>query len=453
MMQRRSTGGVVLDERRKSPVFALRFRAYGRRQFVTLGSVDEGWTRKKAEDELQNVLADVRRGIWRPPDRQPAPAPVLPSDPTFHEFASQWFAANEEGWRPKTRLAYRWELTDHLLPFFADHRLSQITLREVDRYRSHKQREAKARAAAVAAWQARVDEEADAARRREMRRDRPPAALSATSINKTISRLAQILEFAVEYELIDKNPAKGKRRRIKVTRPAPVWLDHAGQIQALLDAAAELDRQARHDRQHVHREAILATLVFSGMRIGELLALRWRDVDLSAGTLSVMAEAKTHAGLRRIDVLPALRAQFDRLPRRGPDDLVFATSTGAPHSPSNIRRRVLEPAVQIANERREQAAEAPLPQHLTPHKLRHTFASLLVALGVDPGSVMDQLGHSTPGFTLSVYRHGMHRDEAAKQALRELVGLADRAAAGSNVVSVQFPAVAGGAPAVRKVPQ
>ena len=48
-MARRSTGGVVLDARRKSPVFALRFRAYGRRQYVTLGSVDEGWTRAKAE--------------------------------------------------------------------------------------------------------------------------------------------------------------------------------------------------------------------------------------------------------------------------------------------------------------------------------------------------------------------------------------------------------------------
>jgi integrase len=280
-----------------------------------------------------------------------------------------------------------------------------------------------------------------------MQRDRPPAALSATSINKTISRLAQILEFAVEYELIDKNPAKGKRRRIKVMRPAPVWLDHAGQIQALLDAAAELDRHARHDRQHIQREAILATLVLSGMRIGELLGLRWRDVDLTAGTLSVMAEAKTHAGLRRIDVLPALRHQLERLPRRGPDNLVFATSTGGRHSPSNIRKRVLEPAVDLANERLAEAGEPPLPLRLTPHKLRHTFASLLVALGVDPGSVMDQLGHTTPGFTLSVYRHGMRRDEAAKQALRELVGLADQAAAGSNVVPVHFPAAAGDAKA------
>jgi integrase len=53
--------------------------------------------------------------------------------------------------------------------------------------------------------------------------------------------------------------------------------------------------------------------------------------------------------------------------------------------------------------------------------LRHTFASILVALGVDPGSVMDQLGHTDPSFTLRVYRHGMRRDLAAMERLRALV--------------------------------
>jgi hypothetical protein len=59
----------------------------------------------------------------------------------------------------------------------------------------------------------------------------------------------------------------------------------------------------------------------------------------------------------------------------------------------------------------------PLPERLTPHKLRHTYASLLVALGVDPGSVMDQLGHTDASFTLRVYRHGMRRDQASRGAL------------------------------------
>jgi hypothetical protein len=56
----------------------------------------------------------------------------------------------------------------------------------------------------------------------ELQARRPAAGLSPTSINKTITRLAQILEVAVEYELIDRNPAKGKRRRVKSWWPAPV---------------------------------------------------------------------------------------------------------------------------------------------------------------------------------------------------------------------------------------
>jgi integrase len=69
-----------------------------------------------------------------------------------------------------------------------------------------------------------------------------------------------------------------------------------------------------------------------------------------------------------------------------------------------------------------EAGDVPLPDGLTPHELRHTFASILVALGVDPGSVMDQLGHTDPGFTLRVYRHGMRRDGPARERLRALVG-------------------------------
>jgi len=403
-MARRSTGGVVIDTRRKSPVFALRFRAYGRRQFVTLGSAEEGWTRAKADDELRHTLADVERGIWRPPDREPLPAPEQPQDPTFHEFASRWVRDNEAGWRPNTRVDYKWQLTSHLLPFFAEHRLSQITIAEVDRYKAAKVRE---------------------------------GVLSSTSINKTITRMAQILEVAVEYGLIDRNPAKGKRRRVKASRPAPVWLDRAEQISVLLDAAGELDRAARKDRQHVPRRAILATLVLAGLRIGELLDLRWRDVDLTAGRITVRA-SKTDAGVRQVDMLPALRDELLELKanarRTGANDLVFGTSHANRQHASNIRNRVLAPAVKRANERLAEAGEVPLPERLTPHKLRHTFASLLVALGVDPGSVMDQLGHTDPAFTLRVYRHGMRRDQASRDALRVLVGGADWAAPGSNGV-------------------
>ena len=200
----KATGEVLERRRDGSVVYALRFRAYGKRRYLTLGTKAEGWSHTRANEELQNVLADVRRGLWRPPVARFEA--TLEEDRTFHEFASEWFEAmRNEGLARNTLLDYEWQLTHHLLPFFARHSLSEITIAEVDRYRQLKVREGR---------------------------------LSATSINKTIARLAQILDVAVERELIDRNPARGKRRRLKQRKPVRTTLDRADQIEALISAAA-----------------------------------------------------------------------------------------------------------------------------------------------------------------------------------------------------------------------
>ena len=388
-MPRAATGTVVVDKRRKSPSYALKFHALGRRQHVTLGTAEQGWTPGKAQAELQVILAEVRCDKWEPTRRpEPEPAPRADADPTFHEYASAWFEANEGEWRERTRTDYAWALTDHLLPHFAGHRLSQITIAEVDAYRAAKVRDGR---------------------------------LAPASINKTITRLSQILELAAEHGLIERNPARGRRRRLKPNRPAPVWLDSAEHIAALLDAAGELDRERGGGTP---RRAILSTLALAGLRIGELIELRWADVDLATGRLTIRA-AKTDAGRRVIDLLPALRDELAALKAGASVNSaarVFPTASGGPMNPSNIRNRILTPAVERANERLEAGGSTPLPDGLSPHKLRHTFASVLVALGTDAGAVMDQLGHKSAGFTFSTYRHGMRRDERSRLQLAELAG-------------------------------
>jgi integrase len=378
-MGRPARGNVDIDRRTGSPTFSLRFTTNGKRRYVKLGTAAEDWTPTSAHTELQNVLADVRRGIWKP--ASPPPAPEIKEDPTFHKFATAWFEAVRGELRPKTVLDYEWQLSCHLLPFFRAHRLSQITVQEVDRYRQT-----------------------------QVRRDQ----ISPSSINKTITRLAQILEVAVEYELINRNPAKGRRRRLKVARPVPVWLDSRARLKGGRDQKGGLE----------YRRALLATFLFAGLRIGELTDLHWRDVDLRGKRLLVR-EAKTDAGVREVDMLPVLRGELAghhrKSPFGSPGDYVFPSAVGTKLAESNIRRRVLDKAIDGADKALTKADEAPLPDGLTPHKLRHTFASILVALGVDPGSVMDQLGHADPAFTLRIYRHGMRRDPAAKQRLRALV--------------------------------
>jgi hypothetical protein len=163
-MARQATGQVIAPDGKRQRSWALRFHAYGKRRFVTLGRPEEGWTRERAQRELRHVLADVERGIWRPDERALAPDEPEP-EPTFHEFATAWLRDAEPGLRAKTIEDYRWALELHLLPWFARHRLSEVTAEEVDRYKAAKLREGR---------------------------------LAPNAINKTLTRLAQILEVVVE---------------------------------------------------------------------------------------------------------------------------------------------------------------------------------------------------------------------------------------------------------------
>jgi integrase len=176
-------------------------------------------------------------------------------------------------------------------------------------------------------------------------------------------------------------------------------------VTALLDAASELDGEDRSRRRH--RRALLATLAFAGLRVGELLALRWADVNLASGKILVR-QSKTTAGVRTVDAQPELHdelAAWKASTRHGePTDFVFSTSTGRADNRNNLRRRVLMRAVERANERIGEGCECePLPVGLSPHALRRTFASWLIAEGEDVSYVMDQMGHADSKMTMDVY--------------------------------------------------
>jgi integrase len=108
--------GQVVKPTPGQPCFALRFRAYGKREYLTLGRPEDGWTLAMAQRELAVVLRDVDLGTWRP--SRPDPAPTKNANPTFHEFASDWFAAKRLEVEENTASSYGNDLTNHLLPFF-----------------------------------------------------------------------------------------------------------------------------------------------------------------------------------------------------------------------------------------------------------------------------------------------------------------------------------------------
>ena len=229
----------------------------------------------------------------------------------------------------------------------------------------------------------------------------------------------------MEYEAIDSNPAKGKRRRLRVAKPTRTYLDRADQIESLLDAAGALDAKSR-----AHpglRRAMVAMLVFAGPRLGEMLALRWRDVDLAGGTIYI-ADAKTDAGVGEVSIRPALRDELTAYKATcgspAPSALVFPTTKGNRWGQSNVRRRVFDPAVKLACDRRAEEDLAPLPEGLTPHSMRRTFASVLYALGEPPTVVMAEMRHTDPKLALIMYAKAMRRSPDEIQRLRALVGVA-----------------------------
>ena len=440
MSRGRPTTGSVVKPTAKQPRFALRFSAYGKRRYLTLGRPEDGWTLVRAERELAAVLRDVELGTWKP--SQPDPAPQPPEeDVYFLPFSADWLDAKVLEIEVETANTYRNDLRNHLIPFFKDHLVKAIDIKEIDRYRQHKVSENAVCQAAIDAGRPLMVEILDKRGRRYKRIKKP---LSPRSINMQIDLLQQILELAVEYGYVPApNPAAGKRRRLKVTKPRPVYLDSAEHIALMLEAAGDLDErdsqlvtvhdprgrtytQRRHN-QTTGRKAAIAVLVLGGPRVSAGGALLERDLDLANGRINIGRD-KTEAGMREIDTLPLLReilAEHRAQKLRegaptGPDDPVLITATGRARDRYNLAD-VVAAVVRRADEMQAQRGGQPLPLGITPHKLRHTFASILVALGKDPNYVMEQLGHTDPAFTLRVYTHIMRRSDDERRQLRALV--------------------------------
>lgn len=246
-MARPATGQMVERRGKRGTSFGLRFRAYGQRHYVTATATNQ----QDAEVELQNVLADVRRGIWQPPRPVVVEAPA--TMPTFHEFAEQWLEGKKaQGLRERTIEELVWSLELHLLPNFGHLPLDEITKQVVDAYKNGKVRERE-----------RIDE----ARQQAKANDEPfrERGLSNATINKTINRLSQILAQAVEYEILRGNVAAGRNRRLIAAKPRRPRVE-AEQLMYLLEASEPLlSKRGR---------PIVATLAGAGLRIGEALALK-----------------------------------------------------------------------------------------------------------------------------------------------------------------------------------
>jgi integrase len=348
-----------------------------------------------------------------------AEAGVVPASPRlrFDTVAGWWLERCEAkviaGERhARTLEAHRYQLERRLLPAFAARRIASIT----------------------------VDDVAELLLALRRSGCSPKTSANALATLQSILRYARrrgwIVADPVELLERDERP-RPRRRRQRVLGRA--------EIERLLAAGAPRDR------------LMIATVLYSGLRISEMLGLTWEDIDFAAGVIHVRAQLsrahrgtpaarvapKTPASVRDVPLVPQLarllrvHKQASRFSRR--EDWVFSIGCGTPYGHRNASRRCLARAADRAG-----LNDDGWPA-LRFHDLRHTFAShLIVDLGLDVAQVSRILGHARITITLDIYTHlfedARHaRDIRTRIAASPFARLLETAARPSNgtVVSLR----------------
>ncbi len=328
--------------------------AIGRmRRSEVIGAVAELPTRRRAMQVLSERLRSVNTGSHRPQSTR-----------TFSEFVrSDWEPVVLPTLKYATQLHYSYLFNTHLIHAFGDQRLCDISREAIQAFLTAKLR----------------------------------SGLSWKTVKHLRGGLSRLLGSAEEWGFITGNPAQKATlpRRERSLERAVLSLDQ------VWDLVQALDEPAR---------SVALLLVLTGLRIGELLALRWRNVDLQAGVLRVAEtvydghfdEPKTRRSVRSIpiglqtcSILAALRADQSR-----PEALVFSTRAEKPLDRRNLLRRHLKPACK----------ELGLPA-IGWHSLRHCNATLLDVVGAPLGTIQALLGHASPEITREIYLHAIPTEQ------------------------------------------
>jgi integrase len=325
--------------------------------------------RSDADKWLHTMEASKLKGEWIDPAL---------GRTTIATWIDQWMATRR-GLRPSSRQRDEGIVRNHILPRFATRRLHTITRADIE------------------AWVTELHE---------------GKGLAPSTVHRCTVIFAAALDAAVQHNMIARNVARGiemPRRQRREMR----YLDK-DQIMALADVVPPRYR------------ALILTAGFTGLRAGELAALRVDDLDLSDGTLRVIrslswlnghpqeVEPKTKASRRTVTLPDFLVIELRRhLQTYGwPEGRVFTSTEGTPIRWNHWRERVWRPALRAAG----------LPSDVRIHDLRHSCASILILAGTDVKTVQARLGHANPSTTLDVYSHLFAgADEAAAKRLDALV--------------------------------
>lgn len=326
-------------------VYRVQFKdQHGKRHEITAGPL-----KKHAEALLSTVLEQVNAGTYG----------VDFERLTFPELCEQFLVNKKSSVKSLTWEDYERNIRNHLVPLFGDILITEIRPSDVQKMIPYLEGK----------------------------------GLSSASAGKALRYLKAILRYAYSLDLINSDPTKPIRAP-RIVRQEVDFLSPK-ETRDLLKAADEDMR------------AILATACYAGLRQGEILALRWKDVDFDEHRIRVVrtyhyshgfSEPKTKSSRRAVPIPStlvsilenycALRGEHD------PDSLVFVNQSGKPIDRRNLVRRNFNKTLKAAALR-----------HIRFHDLRHTYASLAIASGMDPKALQQAMGHSSIRITLDIYGH------------------------------------------------
>lgn len=375
--RRRASGSVRLVQRKRGGQFYAKLRLPDGRQVQRLlgpawegrGRTPDGYlTRRSAEAMLRQIVTDAERGTLAGLERAP--------NRTFGDVLDEWLrhAEHERGVKPSTLAEYTSAVNAHLRPAFGTQPISRLDARAIERWRAELVAEGR---------------------------------LSRRTIDKLLTILHGVCERARRLYDVPNPVADVERHPPRYSGDLDFYSPE--EVMALV-RAAESEQDA----------ALYLTAAFTGLRRGELVALRWRDVDFAGEAIRVRASV-THGHLttpksgkvRAVPMAPQVAVTLDKLSRRdrftGPEDLVFPGVAGDHVDGSALRRRYV-----VA---RTQAKLRPLRFH----DLRHTFGSL----AIDRASIVqvqEWMGHADIDTTRRYLHFKRRTNEAALLAQPFSVG-------------------------------
>ena len=332
---------------------------------------------KTGKAVIKNVLgrtqAEVKEKLKRAIDENRGLDVIKSGEYTVGKWLDLWYESYAKvKMRPSSYLTYRGYIDNHIKPYIGNISLSKLTT--LDLQTLYKKLLAEGRVERIEA-------------------QKQPKGLSAKTVRNIHQIISSALKLAVEQRLIARNPADGcalPKAERKEMQTLPVE-----QLTSFL-------REAKDSGVFALYYIDLTT----GLRRGELLGLKWSDIDLEKGDLRVQRQIgridgkiiemplKTKNAYRTLPLsADAIDILMQQRRKTGNSEWVFPSPTGGPMSPDSVLHmlhRVLK--------------RAGLPK-VRFHDLRHTFATMALQNGVDVKTVSSVLGHYSAGFTLDTYAH------------------------------------------------